>query len=335
MELTLENFSKIDVLDFDPGNFVDKTKWQGIARRSSELKFFIDEMLNITNANQNIPTHLANQVKRYGNTFLSFLTQISENKSDLPSEIAKQKEALLKQFDGWCKECLEKTNLQPNQLSLYELYSTLKSLEKIDFKAELTEIKNIKKQIISDKSSIDTILSELQKKVSNITVADYAKIFGANSEKQNKNSKIWLGVGVSIIILFLILLLFTNLYQKYPTEEIIPELKIVKYNLSNLFIKVLLFAVQIFIISFSFKQFSVNKHLSTINKHRQNAMDSFKLFIESISKDDSETRNSLMLQLAKAIYEQTSTGYISDKNQGVNSGIVEITKMIGANRLEQ
>ena len=47
-----------------------------------------------------------------------------------------------------------------------------------------------------------------------------------------------------------------------------------------------------------------------------------------------ETRNSLMLQLAKSIYEQTATGYIGDKGQNVNSGIVEITKMIGANKIE-
>ena len=56
--------------------------------------------------------------------------------------------------------------------------------------------------------------------------------------------------------------------------------------------------------------------------------------MESINKEDYESRNSLMLQLAKAIYEQTSTGYINDKNQGVNSGIIEITKMIGANKLD-
>ena len=96
----------------------------------------------------------------------------------------------------------------------------------------------------------------------------------------------------------------------------------------------MIFAVQIFVISFSFRQYSINKHLSTINKHRQNGLNSFKLFVESINKEDYESRNSLMLQLAKAIYKKTTTGYINDKNQGVNSGIIEITKMIGANKLD-
>ena len=210
----------------------------------------------------------------------------------------------------------------------------LKNLEKNNYENELIEINNIKSKINSDKDSIDNILKELQKKSSDITMSDYAKIFGKESNTHNVNSWIWLVVGVALSLIFLILLIFTNWYDKFPTEEVLSNGTTIKYNLSNLLIKLLMFAVQIFLISFSFKQYSINKHLSTINRHRQNGLDSFKLFVESISKEDTKTRNSLMLQLAKAIYEQTSTGYIGDKNQNLNSGIVEITKMIGGNKLE-
>jgi hypothetical protein len=68
--------------------------------------------------------------------------------------------------------------------------------------------------------------------------------------------------------------------------------------------------------------------------YRQNGFNSYKLFIETVSKDDVETINNLMLQLAKAIYDQTITGYISDKNPNINSGIVEITKMISSNKTD-
>ena len=57
-----------------------------------------------------------------------------------------------------------------------------------------------------------------------------------------------------------------------------------------------------------------------------------KLFLESINKEDINTRNTLMLHLAKAIFEQTNTGFISDKNDAINAGIIEITKMIGSTK---
>ena len=39
-----------------------------------------------------------------------------------------------------------------------------------------------------------------------------------------------------------------------------------------------------------------------------------------------------MIQVAKAIYEHTqSTGYLNEKGSNVNSGIIELTKIIGKN----
>jgi hypothetical protein len=87
-------------------------------------------------------------------------------------------------------------------------------------------------------------------------------------------------------------------------------------------------SITIFFISFCFKQYSVNRHLSTINKHRANAFGSYKLF-EALAKDGPE-KNVLLHQLAKAIYEQTSTGFINDKG-GINPSVLEITKMFGEN----
>ena len=95
--------------------------------------------------------------------------------------------------------------------------------------------------------------------------------------------------------------------------------------------KVLVIAVVIFLMSFSFKQYSINKHLQTLNTQRQKALNSYKLFTTSISKDDTNSHNALMIQVAKAIYEPQSTGFLNEKGQQVNSGLVEITKLIGQN----
>lgn len=332
MELTIENFRNLNLRQIEISNFVDKNLWNQSIEKLSELKIFIDEMLRIINSNAQVPRMLQGNTNTYANNFLNLVKELSEETKGQASEIVNKKERVVREIDEWYRNCVERGNNSSNSIGFLDTYNTLKNLEKANYENELNEIKIIKNKILSDKDSVDTILKELQKKTSTITMSDYAEVFGTESQNHNSNSRIWLIVGIFLIVVFLLVLVFTDFYDKFHTEEVLSDGKTIKYNISNLLIKLLIFAVQIFIISFSFRQYSINKHLTTINKHRQNGLNSFKLFVESINKDDYETRNSLMLQLAKAIYEQTSTGYISDKNQGVNSGIVEITKMIGANK---
>ena len=246
-------------------------------------------------------------------------------------KLPKKKAELFFDFDRWYFNYVFSPS-NGKEFGFFDTYNIIKNLEKINYQEEKIVIEELKQKLISDSASINTILKELQKKASKITMSDYAKIFGDESKKHNTASYIWLGAGIALAVLFFCLLLCTNWLNKFPTEDVSATGEFIKYNIGHLLVRLLIYAVLIFMISFAFRQFSIGRHLQTVNKHRQNGLDSFKLFVESISKDDKETRNNLRLQLAKAIYEQTSTGYISDKNQSINSGIVEITKMIGANK---
>jgi len=254
MQFDTKNFRDININQIEPGNFVDKTKWNESIGKFKELKLFIDEMLRIVNLSQEIPTFLKTIATSYATTFISYLSQLTEEKTGQPAEIASQKEQVFRQFDSWYRDCIEKANIRSEQISFYEVFNTLKNLEKNNFEKELTEISNVKNKINSDKDSIDTILKELQKKTSNITMSDYAKIFGDESDSHKLMAWIWLGVGVLLSVLFLSILIFTDWYNKFPTEEIIGNNRTVKSNISNLLIKILIFTIQVFMKSFYFKQ---------------------------------------------------------------------------------
>lgn len=347
-----DNFSDKEFLELDlnkvtPDRFVEDDKWITALSQMKKIKSFIDEEIRIIKKNT-IPDFLIDQVNGYKKRFIDLVSNVLK---DYPSnmsfaQISNIKSQAIQNFFDFH---LELMNFDRTGYRFLIIYNTIKSydrnslvkekgdLEYLKLKSEdlLEKIKNesieIKEQVLQDKISTDNILKEMQKKASDITVSDYAGIFEAQSKEYNKASFIWLVVGVVLVIIFLCLIIF-KVYENLKTEEIVGD--VIKYNLSNVMIKILAFAVQIFLISFAFKQYSINKHLTTINKHRQNGFNSFKLFIETINKDDVETRNSLMLQLAKAVYEQANTGYINDKGQNINSGIVEITKMMGGNRTE-
>ena len=57
-------------------------------------------------------------------------------------------------------------------------------------------------------------------------------------------------------------------------------------------------------------------------------MNSYRLFLESVDKNDKAERYTLMKVLASAVYEHVNTGFITEKNQPPKSGIVELTKLM-------
>jgi hypothetical protein len=195
---------------------------------------------------------------------------------------------------------------------------------------EVIKIKQIYQENVENVNKLEkrsfSILDELEKKAVSVSTSDYAEIFQNQSHQYKKSSRKWALSGVIIFIFFLILVFKFHVFDNLPTETLVDGH--VMYHVSNIILKITSIALIVFFISFSIRQFSINRHLCTINKHRQNALNSYKLFIETISPNDTVNRHNLMLQLAKAIYDQTNTGYISDKGNNVNGSIVEITKLM-------
>lgn len=98
--------------------------------------------------------------------------------------------------------------------------------------------------------------------------------------------------------------------------------------ISQIFTRVLALSMWVFITTFAFRQFSINKHLSTVNRHRANALNSYNLFINSIDPTDKQTRNALILTVSKAIYDQTNTGHLSSRTSQSSPSILEWNKIV-------
>jgi len=176
------------------------------------------------------------------------------------------------------------------------------------------------------------LTEELDLKAKQFVVSDYARIFEKQERKNRNLSNLWLALAVAIAAFFISGLIYTIKHDwfsittilKSTTNNLASTKEVFNYPL--LISKFLLASFLIFLITFCFKQYSINKHLQVINQHRKNAINSFKLFEASLDKTDG-SKNILMLQLAKAIYELTHTGFLS-KEGTPNSQFIEWTKMI-------
>ncbi|WP_461452964.1 hypothetical protein [Mucilaginibacter sp.] len=170
------------------------------------------------------------------------------------------------------------------------------------------------------------LIELLTNKAKEITTEDYAEIFKSEADHNKVNSYIWLSIAIISFILFLLFLknedyLLAIDPNKSSTVITIEYLK-----------RLLVVSFLIYVITFIIKQYSIKKHLQTINTHRQNTLNSYNLFLKSMGTADQDIRNSLMVEVARAIYESGQTGYINSKDDNTNSSsILEVTKFIKPN----
>lgn len=333
MGFSINDFKAIDLQTVKPGKWVDEKEYEALKEPIGQFKYIIDEELRIIdNSGERIPIIIKNKVRAYAEELTVFIQGIVGVEHGDPKDNVQIQESRLRGF----RILLEKhfrMDIPSEFLCTFSIVKAYGSGDKSagELQAKVKEAEKALLKIKSDESSIKSVMDEVNKIASEITTSDYSNIFKIESQTHGRNSYIWLAFGLILIGVF-IALFFTGIYRIYFETETILDNGVVKYNISNMIIKGLLFAIQIFVISFSFKQFAINRHLATINKHRQNGLESYKLFIETVSKEDVATRNNLMLQLAKAIYEQVNTGYIGDKGGKVNSGLLEIISLINSQK---
>lgn len=327
-------------------------EWEKIYELESIVKPGLQVLLKDDNLPEILVRHAEVYVKELVELFVDFKDIVygvpsttDERKLDEYRDqfFSKQYSSIRQRFNAFFHEKVYGINKPSGRFTLLEVFSGIvafgKKEEKIDVESikrdfqssidsEKKKVTDVLSNVSEKNTAIETLLKGLQEKAKSVITENYSQKFKDQAETHNWVSYLWLGIGVLTMLIFFILIFCTDIYNRLPTETLSERGSI--YNLTNIVLKIAIISIQIFFISFAFKQFSVNRHLYTVNKHRANAFDSYDFFAKAV-KDDKDSTNTLMLQLAKAIYEQSSTGYLTEKGN-VNPGILEITQLIkGAN----
>ena len=232
--------------------------------------------------------------------------------------------------------------LQNDFKSIHSLYDDINSSFNAIKNQNDREIEKLLIQFNAIKAESENTLTLLNKEAGKIGVKNYAEIFQLQAyEHSSSNKKIldenqkeinqgtgkaqkWLTAGILLFVLLIVTSIFINFIFSLPNKEkFTPEDMVVIIG------RVLLISSLIFLISFSFKQYRVNMHLYTLNKHRANTLKSFEYLTNAPDKLAPESYNAILMEVAKAIYESGQTGYInnSDSNSEMTS-INDLTKII-------
>jgi len=293
-----------------------------------------------------LPTQLNAELNGYLKEFIDVINELEADQSNRSQEFYALKRNLLGKINDLALRWLEanpnnkflficnsvsifrREKIEQEEISLSKLkdqFTTLLEESKLS-------VQTAAQQINEQKNRVEATLNEIQEKSANTVVSNYAQVFLNEAELNAGISKNWFRFAVALSLITLGLLICIIEYGLFnASEKIVTVDKVYyMYDYSKLISKIFLISILIYLISYSFKKYSVYKHLQTLNRHRHNSLNSYGLFAQSVIGNDAPTRNNLMLQVAKAIYEHVPTGFLSPKQEDLPAAsVVEITKILG------
>ena len=175
------------------------------------------------------------------------------------------------------------------------------------------------------KSKADNTLKEIRATAAEVGVTQQAIYFKTEADKNQDEANTWRSLtyklawglgGYAVISLFV---------HKLPLLGIENTSDAVQLAIS----KVLIFTVISYMLYLSTKNFLSHKHNAVVNRHRQNALQTYTTLVEA--SGDSQTRDAVLLHAAACIYSPQPTGYSagSGDSQGATSVIELMSKPLG------
>ena len=314
MKSTYELFLNINFDSYRPPDYlsdVEKQRFADSILRMLEMQKLIQKAVQIA-ITAEIPLKLVQGLEGIIEEFVELRKELDNSNTPKPNynpnNVFNHIEAVHNNF--FSPSSSNKTLIIINTISSYEFLFDEKSIKRLDGLNTELEEKNRR---------VDEILKRLEKPSAEKVLADYALEYSGEESKNDRKSSWWLIVGILTTALFIVMLICSISNEWFPSKlrlENESNNGISSYEIINvpvLITKVMLVSLIIYFIVFSFRQYSVYKHLTVVNQQKKNAFNSYTLFAAAVGEKDTEAKKALLMSLAKTIHEFINTGFLSSK----------------------
>jgi uncharacterized membrane protein len=202
--------------------------------------------------------------------------------------------------------------LNSNDLSLEraKLNEALLELEK--------ENEKTKKESEKYLNEIKDVLIKAQQAAVEVGVAQHNMIFKEEADEHKKLSEQWLNWTIRVLVA--ITLVGIGLLFIKPSDEGIHFL--IHFTIT----KAVVLTVMFYALAICTRNYKAHKHNSILNKHRQNALNTFETFSKAAGTD-LQTKNAVLLEATHTIFSNQQTGYLNpDGESDSPNKIIEIIK---------
>ena len=168
-----------------------------------------------------------------------------------------------------------------------------------------------KQDVEKIQDGLNQLNTKFENEIAKEGVSKHKDIFKRQAEQHRQASQRWLIATGALIVAFGAIFYWLFEALKLGGTEWIGVLQ-------NVFTKGFLLALMYFVLNRSNRNYTAHKHLEVVNRHRQNALDTFDDFVESAG-DNRETRDAVLLAATNAIFDANQSGYLSAKMKGTES----------------
>lgn len=181
-------------------------------------------------------------------------------------------------------------------------------------KIELAEIRKYKKEIEKIKSDVQNA----QTIAGDVASTATAISFDTQADEHNEASKNWMHavIGSGSIVGAIALIFSLNIVFEWESLNNLLD------NGAVLTIKLVILGIALIALRFSIKNYSANKHLYVINKHRANVLKGMEAFRTSAVSD--ETKDAVLLSAVGSAFGHVESGFITTK-EGAGSTSDELS----------
>jgi len=180
----------------------------------------------------------------------------------------------------------------------------------------------IQKDLEASKTEADSVLEEIRKVAAEQGVSQQAIYYKTEAEEHFTQADTWrkATIGVSIAVgafaaasLFLHKIPFLKPENPYDSIQLVAS-------------KILIFGILSYMLILCAKNFLSHKHNSIINKHRQNALMTFKALVEA--SGNNEAKEIVLAHASSCIFSPQDTGYTNSRGGSAKSIIEFLPKSI-------
>ncbi len=194
-------------------------------------------------------------------------------------------------------------------------------------KDALTQVLATQKEVAASSDQLineaQATLSKIRQAAAEVGVAQHATHFALEAASYKTTTHYWM---LALIVTSSVTALWGffsfRLFEAAPTDLQNQSIYIIRAFASRIAVLMTL----VFMSMWCAKNYAAHNHNFIVNRHRQNALNTFETFVKAAG-DDIQTKNAVLLQATQSIFALQSSGYIS-KDSDIESPnkIIEIVK---------
>lgn len=286
------------------------------------LKQMVSEIVELEDLDfkSNLTQAEINQIDGVRNNLKSYVNQI-ENFTITQPNASQTRDGIIQNLQSYYQNSFA-AQVRPSLLYLRDKVRLNANKSEAEYRKLATELQKLVTEVKADKEKLKVDQESVRQQNGIVSSQYLSQFFNNESESakgealrlKNKFDRFTFFISVLIVIIFLIYL--------FVIKDADSSLKIEFGILSATLISVIFFYLRVIL-----REYNINRHIQTSNKHRANVAGTLEGLLSQVNQEP-ELKSSLIKEASIAIFQSESTGYLTKDQIEVSTPIKEVINTV-------